>query len=997
MKSKHVLCLVLTALMLLSVIPAAGLAERKSNENFAHDLNTVSDSDALFTFGTPAPSNHRHIWGPWVTIKKPTCYTQGLEQRTCKLDPSHVETRTIPASHNWGDWETLQEQTCTQDGIYQRVCKRDSSHVGTSVRPATGHDFTPWHMVIKPTFKTPGVYERTCKKCGYVEQETKSAPVAVPEYSIVILVEDAILTEDDTEGYQPAPLTYHVSEVDPEKGLTISYFITLINNGKKIWYADEVKLGGNRYESIGREIYVEPGSRQTFIFHHQIKREDLKSNYYVGNPYGYESLSISVDAMVTDDTHDGSVGESNVVNFEYTFIDDTGETGWGTELPEEEYRYVEMRLEALNSSQQYGGYSLGEKVNLRCTVTNLSATDTITDALLYDGSRVGHEGQLNEDIATVDGLAPGESKSYDFTYTIEKEDVKKGQVTLGCQIDWVDKNSTIKEEPDQFYSNELVISTIPDPGALCVTLEVDSFSRNMMYYEVGETVELLLYVLNRSIWTDTAIREIDVHGFENEYQGNNPELPCPLLPEDIEVFQIDHTVTELDALRGYIECSVTVYARDPDGNDYPFTSNLARAECGELPEGYEDLVSIHMDEISIPKNGGSYMEDELIKYRVTIKNTGTEPIHGDSQTSKYEKLKLLRTVDLAPGEQMSYEWEYHVSEIDVYRGTATSASSVRFRTEDGTLVSKMSNKVTSKTGFEIIVRPGGFRVPSESRHDDHFGSGRFKYKELEERFIEFYPERFIKIKNALQSKLWKAVGRKAIAKVWTDAQSEWKDELASVYTEAANTAGSELAIYLMQDELVFDEFLDSYIILTDAIADGQTDKAAKSVSDLLEDYCRELYVETNGVPEEWSDDAGTKPLQVWPGNTPRKTEKTLVEANGNTVTYSVTYRPDHIKIRTILENQLSMTDRADDRAVIYRNGYGMWKIERDRILDEQLRKGNDAQKNAITGYIRQFDRMAEARRAVLERIYDETPDLTERILCEMMEQQVILLDSLVRR
>ena len=122
MKSKHVLGLVLTALMLLSVIPAAGLAERRSNENLAHDLNTVSDSNALFAFGTPAPSNHRHVWGPWVTIKKPTCYTDGLEQRTCKLDPSHVETRTIPASHNWGDWETLQEQTCTQDGIYQRVC-----------------------------------------------------------------------------------------------------------------------------------------------------------------------------------------------------------------------------------------------------------------------------------------------------------------------------------------------------------------------------------------------------------------------------------------------------------------------------------------------------------------------------------------------------------------------------------------------------------------------------------------------------------------------------------------------------------------------------------------------------------------------------------------------------------------------------------------------------------------------------------------------------------
>ena len=89
--------------------------------------------------------------------------------------------------------------------------------------------------------------------------------------------------------------------------------------------------------------------------------------------------------MVTDDTHDGSVGESNVVHFDYTFIDDTGETGWGTVVPEEEYRHVEMRLEAVNSPQQYGGYSLGEKVNLRCTVTNLSTTDTITQIALRCG------------------------------------------------------------------------------------------------------------------------------------------------------------------------------------------------------------------------------------------------------------------------------------------------------------------------------------------------------------------------------------------------------------------------------------------------------------------------------------------------------------------------------------------------------------------------------------------------------------------------------------
>ncbi len=37
-----------------------------------------------------------HKWGEWEVVKEPTVYEEGTEQRKCKNDSSHVQTRTIP-------------------------------------------------------------------------------------------------------------------------------------------------------------------------------------------------------------------------------------------------------------------------------------------------------------------------------------------------------------------------------------------------------------------------------------------------------------------------------------------------------------------------------------------------------------------------------------------------------------------------------------------------------------------------------------------------------------------------------------------------------------------------------------------------------------------------------------------------------------------------------------------------------------------------------------
>ena len=57
-----------------------------TNETFTAQTRTEEDIDAL-----------GHEWGEWVVVKEPTAKEDGLQERTCKRDPSHKETQVIPA------------------------------------------------------------------------------------------------------------------------------------------------------------------------------------------------------------------------------------------------------------------------------------------------------------------------------------------------------------------------------------------------------------------------------------------------------------------------------------------------------------------------------------------------------------------------------------------------------------------------------------------------------------------------------------------------------------------------------------------------------------------------------------------------------------------------------------------------------------------------------------------------------------------------------------
>ena len=77
---------------------------------------------------------HIHDWGNWAVTTPATCEGKGVETRTCTIDPSHKDTREIPAlGHDWGDQEMIIEPSAERDGMITMTCKRNPDHIYTIV------------------------------------------------------------------------------------------------------------------------------------------------------------------------------------------------------------------------------------------------------------------------------------------------------------------------------------------------------------------------------------------------------------------------------------------------------------------------------------------------------------------------------------------------------------------------------------------------------------------------------------------------------------------------------------------------------------------------------------------------------------------------------------------------------------------------------------------------------------------------------------------------
>ena len=79
-----------------------------------------------------------HNWGAWKEFLPGTCVQKQVLIRECsRCKETEMWTKDY-GDHDWGEWQTVKEPTATEDGLRERVCKNDKSHVEQEVIPATG-------------------------------------------------------------------------------------------------------------------------------------------------------------------------------------------------------------------------------------------------------------------------------------------------------------------------------------------------------------------------------------------------------------------------------------------------------------------------------------------------------------------------------------------------------------------------------------------------------------------------------------------------------------------------------------------------------------------------------------------------------------------------------------------------------------------------------------------------------------------------------------------
>lgn len=101
-----------------------------------------------------------HDWGEWKTTTPATCSERGVETRTCKNNPTHIQTRrTNTVSHDFVS--TLYHPTCTESGFTILACKGCGKTIRTDFVPAYGHKYDEG-VYEDATCTTPGGIRYTC-------------------------------------------------------------------------------------------------------------------------------------------------------------------------------------------------------------------------------------------------------------------------------------------------------------------------------------------------------------------------------------------------------------------------------------------------------------------------------------------------------------------------------------------------------------------------------------------------------------------------------------------------------------------------------------------------------------------------------------------------------------------------------------------------------------------------------------------------------------------
>ncbi len=130
----------------------------------------IAEKDVVFTAQWKHDGNG-HAWSA-PSVVAPTCTEQGYTVITCSIcDQQVISNITSPVGHNWGDVIETAKPTCDTDGLGYRVCKVCGATENVVIE-MNGHDFAAFEETLS-TCEKHGKIGHKCSDCGKAVENKK--------------------------------------------------------------------------------------------------------------------------------------------------------------------------------------------------------------------------------------------------------------------------------------------------------------------------------------------------------------------------------------------------------------------------------------------------------------------------------------------------------------------------------------------------------------------------------------------------------------------------------------------------------------------------------------------------------------------------------------------------------------------------------------------------------------------------------------------------------
>ena len=268
-------------------------------------------------------------------------------------------------------------------------------------------------------------------------------------------------------------------------------------------------------------------------------------------------------------------------------------------------------------------YKLGETITYEVTVTNdgnlvvsdIVVTDELEGAILAEGES-----------AEVAALAPGESATLHYCYTVAEADAQAGKVANTATAAGATDDPDVPDVPVTPGTDEQPVET---PRASFFASKVASGPADGVAFKLGEQVSYTIEVVNNG---NVALGDITV---KDELTGESWTVET--LPVDEKAtFTTSYTVTEADVAAGKVENTVSVTGADPEGNPVETTATET-----VTTEEVERALSVEKHIASEPADGKAYAAGETVKFDVVVTNTGNQTLTNIQVVDELEGAELV--------------------------------------------------------------------------------------------------------------------------------------------------------------------------------------------------------------------------------------------------------------------------------------------------------------------------------------------------------------------